>query len=242
MNLGAAMEPRNILPYIERKDFRRWLEDHHSSEKECWVALKRGSRPVADRLWYLDAVEEALCFGWIDTTNKIVDGVTLQKFSPRAKRSKWSELNKERCRRLEKLGLMTDAGRTVLPDMSESGFSIDPVIMDAFHEDPVAWDHFTSFPSLYQRVRIDTIQRDMKDKVALERKIRKLIELSHEGEMFGEWDDYGRLRTYRLQRAQPKFKISSAHIFFSNFSDNCWEISFDLTFPDSEHGPSFRFQ
>ena len=191
------MEPRNILHFTVREDLRKWFEEHHSDEKECWIALKRGSVPVEGRIWYLDAVEEALCFGWIDTTNKIVDGVTLQKFSPRAKRSKWSELNKERCRRLEKLGLMTDAGRAVLPDMSESGFVINPEIMDAFQKDPVAWENFISFPSLYQRVRIDTIQRDMKDRGAFERKLRKLIEQSHEGVMFGEWDDYGRLRDYR---------------------------------------------
>ncbi len=193
---GEPVEPRNILHFTVREDLRRWFEAHHSDEKECWIALKRGSVPVEGRIWYLDAVEEALCFGWIDTTNKIVDGVTLQKFTPRAKRSKWSELNKERCRRLEKLGLMTDAGRAVLPDMSESGFVIDPEILDAFRKDPVAWENFTSFPSLYQRVRIDTIQRYMKDGDAFERKLRKLVEQSHEGVMFGEWDDYGRLRDY----------------------------------------------
>ena len=64
-------------------------------------------------LWYLDAVEEALCFGWIDSTVKTIDGVTLQRFGKRVKNSQWTELNKERCRRLEALGLMTDSGRAV---------------------------------------------------------------------------------------------------------------------------------
>lgn len=73
-------------------------------------------------------------FGWIDTTHKKIDGVDMQRFTPRAARSPWSELNKERCRRLEKLGLMTAAGRAALPDMSESGFVIDTEIQKAFWE------------------------------------------------------------------------------------------------------------
>ncbi len=186
------MEPKNVLRITLRQDFRRWLEENHSTERECWIALKRGA-PAEGRLWYLDAVEEALCFGWIDTTTKSVDGVTLQRFTPRAKRSRWSELNKERCRRLERLGLMTDAGRAVLPDMSEQGFVICDEVMLMFSGDPVAWERFSSFPGLYQRVRIDTVQRDMRDREAFERRMRKLIDCSRDGVMFGEWNDGGRL-------------------------------------------------
>lgn len=106
------------------------------------MAAKRGKNPPTDCVWYLDAVEEVLCFGWIDTTHKKIDGVDMQRFTPRAARSPWSELNKERCRRLEKLGLMTDAGRAALPDMSESGFVIDTEIQKAFWENPLAWKNF----------------------------------------------------------------------------------------------------
>jgi len=60
--------------------------------------------------------KEAMCFGWIASTTKhLENGVTAQKLAPRKKNSLWSELNKERCRRMEKLGRMTDAGRAVLP-------------------------------------------------------------------------------------------------------------------------------
>lgn len=70
---------------------------------------------------YIDAVEEAMCFGWIDSTAKKMDnGVTAQRLAPRRKGSIWPELNKERCRRMEQLGRMTDVGRAVLPDMSEA--------------------------------------------------------------------------------------------------------------------------
>lgn len=123
------------------------------------MVVKRG-RPVDNgTFWYIDAVEEAMCFGWIDSTTKKMDnGITAQRLAPRRKNSLWSELNKERCRRMERLGRMTDAGRAVLPDMSEKGFVIDKEVLDALQGDDEIWENFQKFPSLYQRVRIDTIQ------------------------------------------------------------------------------------
>ena len=188
------MEPKNRLNITTRAEFRQWLIENHDKETECWLVVKKGKQPPVDHVWYLDAVEEVLCFGWIDTTHKNIDGVDTQRFTPRTAQSPWSELNKERVRRLEKLGLMTDAGRAVLPDLSESGFVIDEEIDQAFQANPVAWEHFQSFPPLYQRVRIDSIQRDKKkDRAVFEKRLEKLIRQSEVGIMFGDWNDYGRL-------------------------------------------------
>lgn len=65
------MTPVNILDIKDRAQFRQWLIENHATERECWVVAKRGKTPPEDALWYLDAVEEALCFGWIDSTLKI---------------------------------------------------------------------------------------------------------------------------------------------------------------------------
>ena len=74
-----------------------WLAIHVDNENECWIELKC-VRPFDDnRFYYLDAVGEALCFGW-------VAGKRMQRFTPRTKNSPWTELNKERVRRLEILG------------------------------------------------------------------------------------------------------------------------------------------
>lgn len=169
------MEVRNILNITTRETFRRWLIENHGKESECWIVARKGKTPPSDSIWYLDAVEEALCFGWIDTTHKRINGIDMQKFTPRAIRSPWSELNKERCRRLEKLGMMTEAGRSVLPDMSEKGFVIDMDIQTVFQDNPVALELFQSFPVLYQRVRIDTIQRDKKKNIDLFHKRLKTL-------------------------------------------------------------------
>ena len=189
------MTPRNILDITNRNEFRNWLINNSTSEKECWIAVKRGKTLPEDALWYLDAVEEALCFGWIDSTVKNVDGVTLQRFGPRTKSGRWTELNKERCRRLERLGLMTDRGRTVCPAL-DAEFVIMPEIVAIFKTRPTAWQNFCGFPPLYQRVRIDNIQREVSKPELYESRLIKLIEASERGEMIGDWHDCGRLLDY----------------------------------------------
>lgn len=189
------MTPKNILKISSRAEFRKWLTDNHTAEKECWIAVKRGKTPAAGMLWYLDAVEEALCFGWIDSTVKKVDGVTLQRFGRRQKSSCWTELNKERCRRLEALGLMTVNGRAACPDLYAE-MEIDADILQAFKSNPQAWIRFNSFPKLYQRVRIDNIQRNKASTELFANRLNKLIEASERGEMIGDWHDNGRLLDY----------------------------------------------
>ena len=138
-------------------------------------------------------MEVALCFGWIDSTQKIVDGRRLQRFSPRTPRGPWSELNKERARRLERLGLMTDAGRRVLPPMGPRSFRTDPDIEAALKQARV-WSRFRRFPPLYQRVKAyNTAFFKKRDPAVYERMLAHLIEETKAGKMYGEWNDYGRL-------------------------------------------------
>ena len=183
------MNFKNLLPAKNRDELRQWLLENHDKEAECWVVVKRG-RPVDnDTFWYIDAVEEAMCFGWIDSTTKKMDnGITAQRLAPRRKGSVWSELNKERCRRMERLGRMTDAGRAVLPDMSESGFVIDKDILMALQADAEIWEN-----SLYQRVRVDTIQIKKKQPDLFKSRLQKLLDNTKAGVMYGEWNDNGRL-------------------------------------------------
>lgn len=190
-----AVEPKNVLEITCREEFRGWLAANHLTAGECWLRVKRGKTPPVGSLWYLDAVEEALCFGWIDSTVKNVAGVPLQRFSRRSASSNWTELNKERCRRLDALGLMTDSGRAVCPDLSAE-FRIHPEIIAAFRSNPVAWRNFSSFHPLYQRVRIDNIQRNKACRELFLSRLCKLIEASENGRMIGDWNDCGRLLDY----------------------------------------------
>ncbi len=109
------MEITNLLTFTERRQLREWFEQNHLSTKCCWVACNRSKTPKPGTLPYIEIVEEALCFGWIDSTiKKLADGRLAQRLSPRRKGSHWTELNKERCRMLEEQGWMTDSGRRAL--------------------------------------------------------------------------------------------------------------------------------
>jgi len=94
---------------------------------------------------------------------------------------------------MERLGRMTDAGRKVLPDMSENGFVIDSEILSALKADEEIWSNFQTFPPLYKRVRIDTIQIKKKQKELFENRLQKFLDNTKKGVMFGEWNDNGRL-------------------------------------------------
>ena len=185
----------NILKIKSANSFRIWLSKHHDTESECYVLVKRGKPTDNKTFWYIDAVETALCFGWIDSTLRDINGIKYQRFGPRKKKSFWSELNKERARRLEKLGLMTDAGRKVLPDLNASEFKIDKDVETALRE-ASALNIFKTFPLLYQRVRSYNTAFYKKDKVKFEKAISHLIDKTLKCEMFGEWNDYGRLINY----------------------------------------------
>ena len=105
------MEITEKLHTTSREQWRDWLADNHSTKREIWISTTKSP----DGLQYLDAVEEALCFGWIDSTLKrLPDGRLAQRLSPRRKGSHWTELNKQRCADLEQRGLMPEAGRREL--------------------------------------------------------------------------------------------------------------------------------
>ena len=110
------MEIINLLHLSSRSELRRWLMENHDKEKCCWVVTYRGKcAPEWPAVPYVEVVEEALCFGWIDSTLKrLPDGRLAQRLSPRRPKSHWTQLNMDRCASLERLGLMTDAGRSKL--------------------------------------------------------------------------------------------------------------------------------
>lgn len=187
---------QNVLKVRNRRELRDWFLLHSEDESECWVKVKRGKPVDPDIFYYLDAVEEALCFGWIDSTHRVIDGIRMQRFTPRKKNSPWTELNKERVRRLEKLGLMTDRGRSVLPAKGMRSFRVDPDIETAMKQARV-WSKFKSFPLLYQRIRAYNVAFYKKRNPQMyEQTLFHLIRETKKGQMFGEWNDYGRLIDY----------------------------------------------
>lgn len=191
---NGLMEIVNPLHFSDPKDFRNWLRENQGKEKECWIPVTRVKGGKDGVISYLDAVEVAMCFGWIDSTHKAIDGLYYQRFSPRTSKSPWTELNKERVRRLIKLGLMEEGGYKSLPDLDPDSFKVDSGLLRTFKKNEVAYANFISFPPLYQRVRLDNVQRwKGRYDPLYKKRLKKLIEASEEGKMIGDWNDDGRL-------------------------------------------------
>jgi uncharacterized protein YdeI (YjbR/CyaY-like superfamily) len=110
------MEIGETLYVTRREDFRRWLEMNHGQQTEIWLVRykKAAGKPSLD---YVEAVEEAICFGWIDNLEKSMDAERYAlRFSRRRPKSNWTETNKERARRMIAAGKMTGSGRLALPE------------------------------------------------------------------------------------------------------------------------------
>ena len=123
------MEVVNLLHLGSRFGLRQWLKENHNKEKCCWVVTYRSKCPSEwPAIPYIEVVEEALCFGWIDSTLKrLPDGRLAQRLSPRRAKSHWTQLNMDRCVDLEDRGLMTEAGRQAF----EKAFEYEIIPLDS---------------------------------------------------------------------------------------------------------------
>ena len=184
----------NVLNCDTKEEFYDWLKKNHNKQNECFIECKKGKiKENKDIFYYIDAVYMALCFGWIDSTQKIINGIRYQRFSPRKKNSHWSELNKARCLWLIENELMTNDGLKVLPDLDEE-FEVDKDILKSLKKDKETWNNYKKFPELYKRVRIGNIQREKKKSEAYNKALKHFLEETKDNNMFGEWDDNGRLK------------------------------------------------
>jgi uncharacterized protein YdeI (YjbR/CyaY-like superfamily) len=179
------VEPTNLFYTSERKEWRAWLRRHHRSEKEIWlVYYKAGSgRP---RITYNDAVEEALCFGWIDSTVRRLDENRFaQRFSPRKPKSKYSPANRERLRRLIAGGKVSKAVLATLGTLDVDRFAIAPDILEAIKANRVAWKHFRSFSEPYKRIRIGFIEGARRRPAEFRKRLAYFIRMTEANRQFG---------------------------------------------------------
>lgn len=156
------MIPEPLLDINDVKKWHDWLAKNHDTAKEIWLVYykKASGKP---RVEYNDAVDEALCFGWIDSTVKTIDDERFcQRFTPRKPKSKVSEMNKERMRRLIAAGRMTEAGlkavEKVFDPFKDEPLVVAPDILKALKANPQAWDHFQKFDEGYKKVRIGYLE------------------------------------------------------------------------------------
>ena len=141
------MEVINLLHLSSQSELRQWLEENHNEEKCCWVVTYRGKRPEWPTIPYIEVVEEALCFCWIDSTLKrLPDGRLAQRLSPRRPESHWTQLNMDRCMDLEDRGLMTEAGRRAF----EKAFEYEIISSDSKVSKLMKEENKLRLPRMYE--------------------------------------------------------------------------------------------
>jgi len=179
------MKLGNTLYVTDRKEWRAWLAKNHGTEKEIWLVyfLKSSKKP---RIPYNDAVEEALCFGWIDSTvKKIKEGVNAQRFSARKENSPLSEMNKERVRRLVRQGKMTPAGMKKVKKFLGENFTIPEDILLALKKDKTTWKNFKGFPGFYKHIRIGWIEGARNRPAVFVTRLRYFLKMTKSNRRFG---------------------------------------------------------
>ena len=179
------MEITRTLRVSDRAAWRAWLAEHHATEREVWLVYPRKATGQP-RIAYNDAVEEALCFGWIDSTQKTLDADhTAQKFSPRRPGTAYSQTNKERMRRMLAAGQVADPVRAQVPEMGLDDFELPADIRQALEANPAAWQNLQRWSDAYLRIRAAFVDaaRDRPDEFG--KRLRHLVRKSEQGKQFG---------------------------------------------------------
>jgi uncharacterized protein YdeI (YjbR/CyaY-like superfamily) len=184
-------EPEAIF-FDGPQDFRAWLERNHATATEVWVGFFKKASGRQTMSWS-EAVDQALCFGWIDGKLNRIDGEThRQRFTPRKPRSNWSRINVEKVERLEAAGLMTPAGRRAFEARSEARTGVYSFEREDTAELPpeferrlrareAAWSYFEGLPPGYRRTAVHWVMSAKRGETR-ERRLETLIDCSARGE------------------------------------------------------------
>ncbi len=177
--------------YVHKKaEWRSWLRKHSRSKKEIWLIYykQNSGKP---RIPYNDAVDEALCFGWIDSILKPIDKEKYaQRYSPRREGSKISDMNLERIRRLVANGSMTVQGLAAVshaykPSRRPQRVLVAPDILKALRKDPATWRNYQRFPASYKRIRIGWIEGSRTRRKYFEQRLRYFLKMTAANKRFG---------------------------------------------------------
>lgn len=170
------MTTENKIKYFEnRKDWRKWLTDNFDTANEIWFVFpckSSGKKSVV----YNDAVEEALCFEWIDSTIKALDkDHKIQRFTPRNPKSTYSQANKERLQWLLENKMIHPRFEDKIQHVLSAPFVFPPDILDKLKEDETVWNHYRRFSEPYKRIRIAYIEAARKRPEEFEKRLNHFI-------------------------------------------------------------------
>ena len=185
-----STKPIETLEVQNRQEWRKWLKEHFDSTSEIWLVFHKRHTGVPP-IGYDDAVEEALCFGWIASlVRRLDDARYARKFTPRKAASKWSTSNRRRYADLKSRGLLAAAGLRRAPT-NRSGdaprpsvSALPPYIEETLKTVPRAWQYFNQLAPSYQRTYIGWIEWAKREETK-EKRLREALSLLASGKTLG---------------------------------------------------------
>lgn len=162
-----------------KAQWHAWLRKYHLTKKAAWLVYYKPASGKG-RVSYDDAVDEAICFGWIDSKpNKLDDMRSIQFFAPRNPKSNWSKVNKQRVERLLKEGRMQPAGIQLVEEAKRNGawdalneveeMTIPDDLQQALHQEKGAWDYFMAFPKSSKKNILEWVHNAKQPETRLKR-------------------------------------------------------------------------
>lgn len=187
------MEQTELFYTSDRQKWREWLNENFEKEKEIWFVFPM-KESGEESLSYNDAVEEALCFGWIDSTIKHIDPThRAQHFTPRRKRSPYSRPNIERLIWLNEHGMLHPLVKESVADLIETPYEFPEDIIGAIKSDAGAWANYENFSEPYKRIRIAYIDAARKRPEEFEKRLKNFISKTRDNKLiigYGGIDKY----------------------------------------------------
>lgn len=187
------MMSKEIRYFENREDWREWLAANFETANDVWFVFPSKSSGK-NSITYNDAVEEALCFGWIDSTIKALDDEhKIQHFTPRNPKSSYSQANKERLKWLLENKMIHPKWEERVRNVLADPFVFPDDIIDKLKEDSTAWEYYQHFSDGYKRIRIAYIEAARKRPEEFERRLNNFINKSRENKLikgFGGIDKY----------------------------------------------------
>ena len=189
------MKLADELYVTNRDDWREWLRKNYATKKEVWLIYykKHTGKPSIS---YDDSVEDALCFGWIDNLIKRIDDEKfVRKFTARKAKSKWSEANKKRARKMIKEGKMTEVGLAKIREAKKTGewfktapakkeLVIPPYMKEALAKNKKALENFNDLAKSYKRQYVGWISSAKREETR-RRRLAEAISLLEKNEKLG---------------------------------------------------------
>ena len=187
------MNESEILYCADRRQWRDWLAEHFETSAQIWFVFptKASGEPGVS---YNDAVEEALCFGWIDGRAGTLDDLHhIRRFTPRRKGSGYSRPNIERLIRMNAQGLIHPKIRESVEELLRAPFEYPQDILDAIRQDETAWKNYMTFKEPYKRIRVAYIDAARKRPAEFEKRLANFLQKTRENKLivgYGGIDQY----------------------------------------------------